>query len=377
MSKRILILSSVSQNFQTLTALLNELTKNGHQFSLKMSGEKNTLASFFQEKHWPQQATYFGPKNNQGFLKSSLFFVCYPVLLAVALFQLGQKKYKTELDLIVCLGWNEKLIYSPVAKLLKIKLLWLDLPGTNYNNKSFLRCYKFFAKWAKIIVFNSLTKTNLVNLKLEPEQIKIIQPGILLNHHNHQENIFNQLAHTEQPQKKFFSVGIVAELDHQQKIESLFQAIKKCLTIVPNIQLIIIGDGRERKNLSWLAKKMEIENLVWFVGEQAYLRKWLESLDLFIVAAEKIKLADLTATLNAMATKLPVIADYSSGVEDLIFENKSGTILQLDDSEELAQEIIRLAQDKRLRHELGEAGKERIEKYFNLSKMVEQFEKII
>ena len=59
------------------------------------------------------------------------------------------------------------------------------------------------------------------------------------------------------------------------------------MPVIPNIQLIIIGEGEERKNLSWLAKKMEIDNLVWLVGEQEQLKKWLDSFDVFLALGEK------------------------------------------------------------------------------------------
>ncbi|NTU99141.1 glycosyltransferase family 4 protein [Candidatus Falkowbacteria bacterium] len=189
--------------------------------------------------------------------------------------------------------------------------------------------------------------------------------------------MFHNLADSTHANKKFFTIGTVTNLNEHQKIESLFQAIKKCLSIIPNIQLVIVGDGKEKKNLLWLAKKMEIDNLVWLVGKQQHLRKWIDNFDIYITSDDKLTLSELIITLNAMAAEKPTIGNANSGLEDIIYEGKTGYLVDLNDSEAVADKILLLHQDKDLRRTLGKKAFERVEKYFTSAKMLEQLEKLL
>jgi glycosyltransferase involved in cell wall biosynthesis len=165
-------------------------------------------------------------------------------------------------------------------------------------------------------------------------------------------------------------------LDQKQKIETIFQAMKICLPVIPNLQLIVIGEGRERKNLAWLAKKMKIENLVWLVGEQEQLKKWLDSFDIFLAAGDALKLDDCGNILEAMAAGLPVLGPRNIGLENLVVENKTGALIEADNSEMLARQIIKLHQDKKLRVHLGKNGQERASRLFTLEEMTAKLEQI-
>lgn len=377
MSKNILITSPTPGNAKFIKGIVEDLCKKDFSISLITYANNNCLAESLKQLKLPVVKFFLGPKlNSNNLINYTLFLITLPFLLLINFFQLGYYKFAKKTDAIICLDWNDKIIFTPLAKIFKIKIFWLELPPINPTFHAFW-LLKSVSRFANIIVFNSFGKALLDRSGIKTGKLTILQPGIIINQFKFQENIFNTLAHTEQPQKKFFSIGTIADLDQQEKIEALFQGVKKCLSIISNIQIIIIGEGKEKKNLMWLAKKMEIESMVWFVGEQTHLRKWLDSFDLYAVATERLQINDLLATLEAMAAELPVIGQYEIGLEDAIFDEKSGSLLKFDNSEILAQKIIKIHQDKHYRERLGKAGRERVEKYFNSAKMMEQFEKLL
>ncbi|KKR19769.1 MAG: Glycosyltransferase [Parcubacteria group bacterium GW2011_GWE2_39_37] len=377
MPKNILITDTVASNIKFVKILIEELGKKNFNFSLASSNKQNGLSGFFKQQEKKIVKFFFGPNlDGNNYLNYASFLTALIPLLLINFFNLAYLKFKKRIDTIICLGLNDKIIITPLARILGIKVLWLELPPINIEARSFW-LIKFMSRFANIAVFNSYNKALLGRAGINEDSVTILQPGININQFKFQENIFSTLAHAEQTQKKFFSIGTIVDLDQQEKIESLFQAVKKCLTIISNMQIIIIGEGKEKKNLMWLAKKMEIESLVWFVGEQAHLRKWLDGLDIYAVTTEQLKINDLLTTLEAMAAELPVIGQYEAGLEDAIFDEKSGSLLKFDDSEMLAQKIIKLHQDKHYRERLGKAGRERVEKYFNSAKMLEQLEKML
>lgn len=385
MPKNILMINSSQNNIQPLINLFAELKQKGHNFYL-LSSTAN-LYNRFKQKNWPAKKIYFGPNLNNKF--NIFIFICLLPILYLAhsayLLYLARSK---KISVAICLNWNEKIIITPIAKILGVKIIWLEPPNINYKakNKFLLRLYKFNFKRAVVVGLTDLTKIKLKQMGLNEDNINIVNSGIKLNQFRRQDTIFNTLAQTDQKNfhRKYFTVGAVADLAYQQNIETLFQAIKICLTVIPNLQLIVVGDGAERKNLTWLAKKMGIDSLVWFVGEadslkqsgQAHLKKWLDSFDVFVVASETPNLTDFDTCLRAMAIGLPIIGPSNFGLENIVQENKTGFLIE-NNNEILAQQIIKLQQNKHLRLRLGKEAKERVDKYFGIDNMVGEFEKLI
>lgn len=376
MPVKILVINSSADKNCLLMAILKELEQKKYSFRLWSS--ELALISQFNKNRWPAKKIFLGPdlKNKINIL----FFVIISSLSQLkSLIALTKLKIKRQVDLVVCLNFNEKIIMTGPARLLGLRVVWLEAPDLNYRqiNKFLLWLYKISHRLAKIITFNNYGQSQLIQLGYIENNIKIVLPGTELN--QYQENIFNKLAAAGQAnfRRQYFTVGVIAALNQKQKIETIFQAIKICLPVIPNLQLIIIGEGQERKGLVWLAKKMEIENLVWLVGEQEQLKKWLYSFDIFLAANDFPKLDDYANMLEAMAVGLPVLAPRNIGLEDLVVENKTGSLIELDNSEMIARQIIKLHQNKKLRCQLGQNGRERANQFFTLEKMAEKLEQII
>lgn len=309
-----------------------------------------------------------------------LFFILLPLLRIAYFSYLLYLKKKKGINRILCLNWNEKILLTPIARLLKIRTIWIEAPEINFIAAKGLlfSSYKRNSKNAKIITFNNLAKQHLVQKGIKEDGIKTMQPALKKDGRERQGNIFSGMAQNgSQFNKKFFVVGTFSDLDKEQNLENLFRSIKICSEIVPNIQLIVVGEGEERKNLTWLAKKMDMENLVWFVGEESRARKWLDNFDIFVVSKKVFKLPDLEIILKSMAAGLPVIGPENSGLDEIIFDGRTGYLANPADSEDFAGKIIKLAQDERLRAKLGQIAKEKVEELFTPEKQLEELENIL
>lgn len=346
-------------------------------WKLYLFSTNSILFNIFKEKKW------FAKKIRLPFLANEnkltfLFIGLLPFYYIIFFILLVYLKFKKEIAVAACLQIKEKIIISPLARILNIKLIWFEDCADEYfnSNKNLFFLYKLFSKRALILTCGPYFKKNLLKLGINENNIKIIRPGIRLNENEYQDNIFLKIASVgrEKQRKKFFTIGIVAKLDKEQKIESLFQAVKVCLSVIPSAQLVIVGDGEERKNLSWLAKKMEIDSLVWFVGEQKILKKWLLSFDLLVIAKAKPTPDDLEIALKAMLAELPIIGANNSALEEIIKENKTGCLIEMDNSEMLARQIIKLYKDKNLRYAIGEMARQDARENFSLPIMASDFE---
>ena len=130
-----------------------------------------------------------------------LFIILLPALLLAYLTSLTYLTYYRKITTIICLNWNEKIIFTPIAKILGLRTIWLEFPNVNYQakNKLLLQLYKFNYKWATVVTFTSLTKIQLKKLSFNENNIKIIHPGIKLSKFVRQDTIFDELIIIQKP----------------------------------------------------------------------------------------------------------------------------------------------------------------------------------
>ncbi len=77
------------------------------------------------------------------------------------------------------------------------------------------------------------------------------------------------------------------------------------------------------------------------------------------------------ATLEAMATGLPVITTPVGGVPDVVVDGETGYLVAPDDIRALAERLRRLIQDRELRLRMGASARRRVESSFNAETIAE------
>jgi glycosyltransferase involved in cell wall biosynthesis len=302
-----------------------------------------------------------------------------PFSLAAAAFRLAGKKRQGAGRLVLaCPGQYAR--YRAAAKLLKLELWRLVLPGSDLASPANRRDIETLRKpGGRAIVLCRRQEERLLSFGLRPDSAAYVPFGIRQRDKARQDTIFSQLAASQEARgyKKFFSVGAVSLLNESRPIETLFQAVAQSRSVVANLQLILIGDGREKKNLSWLAKKLGLGDLVWFVGEQAKLGKWLENLDAYVVPGNGRAAPELAACLRAAALARPLVVPEASAYDAIFRPGQEALAVAPGKAEDLAQAIIRLRQDKRLAGDLGKAAKKKVEEEHTVERMADEFLEIL
>jgi len=129
----------------------------------------------------------------------------------------------------------------------------------------------------------------------------------------------------------FISVG---NLIHRKGFDLLiyaFEAFKNC-----NVDLYIIGDGKERYNLSLLIKRLELENQIFLLGykSRSEVAELMNKSDVFILASRGETFG--VVYIEAMLAGLPVIATDCGGPSDFISE-ENGILVPVNDIKSLKQ----------------------------------------
>lgn len=376
--KNILIVNSFEKQNKPWLSLFKDLSTEFNFFVWSTDNYFIEKAKNFTEAKLNKKI-YLGPDLGKK-ISFFLFFFFLPGLYLWHLLDLIITRSVQNIAEVICIGENEKIIFTPIALLLGFKVVWFDAPEISYERKPWLFIFllKLFSKKVKIITFTSFKKKKLVELGLGEENIKNVYLGTTPQKLSHQDNIFFSLAKAEKSLAFFknFTIGTVANLNDSGQVESLLRIAKACLAVIPNLQLVVIGSGSQVRNFNWLARKMEIEDKVWFVGEQEYLRKWFDNFNIYLAISREPTLFDLETVLEAEASGLPVLAPIHKNWEDLVIQNKTGFLIE-SEPETLAQKIIELGQDKRLVRLLGENAKTMTSKYFSRDRQLGEIKSVL
>jgi len=162
-------------------------------------------------------------------------------------------------------------------------------------------------------------------------------------------------------------VCFVGNLAPWQGVEYLIKSVPMILEKCPDIRFLIVGDGTMRGDLKALAEEISVANKFIFTGTVPYedVPKYINASDVciapFITARNmKIGLSPLKI-YEYLACGKPIV---SSRIPNLGFikQNNAGILVEPENPEELANAIIKLLKDTKLREEMGNAGREYVVK---------------
>jgi glycosyltransferase involved in cell wall biosynthesis len=280
------------------------------------------------------------------------------------------------LDGLICLSWLDRLLLTGPACRLGLRVVWLELPEEAKLSLPnwLLSYYRHQAAKVKIITFGR----HLVDhLRLQGQSLNncyLLLPAIDPKRHLNQTDLFSNLAINKQEQsnKPYFLIGSVVDLCITHPTEILLRSLKIVLSVIPSVQLVIIGDGPKRKELQELARELDLANLVWFVGHQDPLDKWLYSLD-GIIELEVSKSQAWQRLLQAMLAGLPIIAPKSKLTADFLLPGETALVVEQAEPEMLAQAVIQLQQNKLLAGRLACHSKTWINEFGLIDRQLNDF----
>ncbi|HEY0089668.1 MAG TPA: glycosyltransferase, partial [Candidatus Lokiarchaeia archaeon] len=140
-------------------------------------------------------------------------------------------------------------------------------------------------------------------------------------------------------------------------------------------KLVILGEGELEKDLRDLAKKLGLENDIFFLGWQKNPFKFLSRARIFVLSSLWEGLPN--TLIEALACGCPAIStDCPSGPNEIIETDRSGILLPVKDERALAQAIIKILSNPSFSQELIQNGKKRAED-FSVKNIINQYERII
>lgn len=154
----------------------------------------------------------------------------------------------------------------------------------------------------------------------------------------------------------------VGRLSEEKNIKMMLLTFKEVLKEVPKTQLLIIGDGPNRKDYEKLVRRLKIEPKVIFKGflSKEETEKYFGMVDLFVFPS----LTDTQGivVVESLAAGTPVVVVDRLGPGDIVINGKVGFKTK-PNVDNFSQKIILLLKNPTLRKQMGENARKEAQKY--------------
>ncbi|HYY59026.1 MAG TPA: glycosyltransferase family 4 protein [Pyrinomonadaceae bacterium] len=161
------------------------------------------------------------------------------------------------------------------------------------------------------------------------------------------------------------TVGFAARIEHLKGPMVLLEAFAEASRTCRELKLMIAGAGSLEQKVSARARALGVASRSEFSG--VYTRpeqrnSFMQRLDMF--ALPSLTEGTPNSIVEAMAHGLPIIASAVGGIPDVVTD-EVGILVPPGDEAALAEAIVRLAEDAKLRERMGRAARLRYEKLFS------------
>ena len=166
-------------------------------------------------------------------------------------------------------------------------------------------------------------------------------------------------------------VTIVARFHPVKDHRMLLEAFQWVVPGRPDVDLLLVGDGPLRDELTAQAEGLGMTERVRFMGVRSDVPELLAASDIFALTSVS-EAASLTL-LEAMASRLPVVVTDVGGNPELVRGGIDGLLVPRGDAQATAKAINTLLDDPALAHTMGQSGAARVTEVFRLERTIGRY----
>ncbi len=161
-------------------------------------------------------------------------------------------------------------------------------------------------------------------------------------------------------------VGFVGRLDFEKGPDYFLYAAEYIHHHKPDVHFVMVGEGSMKKELVEMCARFKLQDHVHFV-------EWIKNTasvypELNVLAHTSRSDGTSLVLLEAMACGCPVAGFTIGGIREIIENRSTGLLAGAGDCEGMGRKIIQLLeQNAEQVKAMGEAGRLRVEKYFNVA----------
>jgi glycosyltransferase involved in cell wall biosynthesis len=223
---------------------------------------------------------------------------------------------------------------------------------------------------ANTLIFDSyktfnILKKNFSFIDFKNKIIKIIPPHI-------DTDLFD---YAEPLKKDHYELLTVGRLIKRKGIDLIIRSLKILQKEGFNVVLKIRGEGPEKRNLEMLAKKLELNNVIFLERvSRKELANLYKSCDIYVHSsyAETIP----TTIREAMSVGRPIVTTNVGVIDEYLKDGENGFLINKRDENEFAEAIAKLLSDENLRYKIGLNNRRYALEKFSFKNIIKQWLKV-
>lgn len=257
--------------------------------------------------------------------------------------------------------------YGTLARIAHLPHILLSVWGSDiydFPYRSRLKEYilRKNLEYADTIASTSISMGEQIKKFLKTEKnIKITPFGVDIQK-------FKPISKKTESKKTVF--GIVKSLKKIYGISMVIEAFSIFLNglseeLRETVILEIYGKGEQLEELNNLVKSKRIEENVLFKGyiSNNEVPDALHKIDIFVLGSEHESFG--VSAVEAMACGLPIIATRVSGFCEVVDDNETGFLVEVNDKEAMSEKMLKLYKDETLRKDMGKKGRSKVEALYS------------
>lgn len=255
--------------------------------------------------------------------------------------------------------------YGTVAALSGIKNYALSLWGTDvyeFPNKGVFHKYllKFSLFGAKYIFSTSNAMAEETG-KYTKKDIYITPFGVDMK-------LFNPKKRNRSDEE--FIIGTIKKLEPVYGIEYILKAVELIIKRRPDIRLKvrIAGNGTHEHYYKKMAEDLGVSSIISWLGFIPQSQAAVEWANMDVAVIPSIQESFGVSAIEAQASGVPVIISNVSGLKETTRPEETSIVVNVGASEEIANSIIYLYDNKKKLRMMGNMGRHFVEKEYDLDK---------
>ena len=263
----------------------------------------------------------------------------------------------------------------------------------SYFNKTKTRIFKrierkLAQKSSAIVAISDIQKQelSLVHKIADLKKIEVIPLGFDLQRFQENLNKKRAVFRTEyQIGDDEIAIGIIGRLVPIKNHKLFLQALRKVLDRTKKkIRAFIIGDGESRDEIIAFAEDLGINysrsNLA-FEKTPLTFTSWIKNIDVVNAGMDIIALSSLNegtpvSLIEAQAANKPIISTKVGGIENVVVQNKTGLLSDIEDVDCYAENLFELIENDTKRIAMQKEGWKHVKDQFSYIRLVKDIDQL-
>ena len=280
-----------------------------------------------------------------------------------------------EIQILCAHGHKARMLGYLAAKRLRIPIVGISHGWTGENKK--IKLFERIDKWMHrrmdhIVCVSQGQADKVIRFGTPASRVSVIYNAVRMDRFDVPSDIsFRHRLESLFPNKPKLIVGAAGRLSPEKGFDILVTATEKLVKSVPDVGIVIFGDGFLQEPLQKQIDELGIAQSVVLAGFTDQLDQYMHHFDLFVQSSHTEGMPSVL--LEAMSARTAVVATQVGGTGELVVEGSTGLMIPPNAPDALANAMQKVLSDDELRRTMGECGRERVAQHFALDVQVEAY----